>query len=94
MRVESGPKEVAPVPPVTVALLVVRSHHAIGDVVVRKVAKSFPLVVLGRVSKSQHAPCGRGKEWLKWVRNWWLDGNFSNEREALSAMRLREPGMW
>jgi len=35
--VKIGPKEVGPVPPITVAFFVARCHHSVGDVVVHNV---------------------------------------------------------
>jgi len=68
VRVKMGPNEVFPMPPITLVLLVVCHHHAIGDAVVRSKEKIFPHVVLGRVHSSQDAPCGSGKVEPKWVR--------------------------
>jgi len=66
--VKMGPNEVSPMLPITLVLLVVCHHHAIGDAVVRSKEKIFPHVVLGRVHSSQDAPCGSGKVEPKWVR--------------------------
>jgi len=91
--IETGPKECAPVTPITLALRVVRLHNAIGDVPVRSAEKTFPMVDLLRWHMSHDAPCGRGKVELMCERKAWSLGKESKERDAKSANLFSVPGM-
>jgi len=89
-----GREKLLPVLPITVPLLVVCSHHAMGDVVVCRVEKSFPAVLLLGRNRFQKMPCGSGNVRAKWVRNVLSLGNVLRERDAMSAMRFVLPGKW
>jgi len=89
-----GPNEVTPVPPITVPLVVVRSHHSLGDVVVCRVEKTFPHVLLGGVHMFHDTPCVSSKMDEKCVRKVRSDGKAVKEWEAMSAIVLSSPGIW
>jgi len=66
--VDIGQEKALPVVLIMLPLLVVCSHHAIADVVVCRVEKSFPEVLLLGWNRCQKVSCGSGKVFAKWVR--------------------------
>jgi len=94
VRAEMGREKLLPVLPITVPLLVVCSHHAIGDVVVCRAEKSFPEVLVFGRNRCHDAPCGDGNRDAKWVRNFVSSGKGAWDRDARSAMRFVAPAMW
>ena len=80
--------------PIMLPLLVVCSHQAMGDMVVYRVEKSFPEVLLLGWNRCQKMPCGSGNVRAKWARNALSLGNAMWEQDARSTMWLVLPGRW
>jgi len=91
--IKTGPKECAPVTPITLVLHVICLHDAIGDLPVRSAEKTFPMVGLLMRHMSHEVPCGRGKAELMCERKAWSLGKVSKECGTKSANLFSVPGM-